>query len=784
MMDFPAMARTRWLVALLLLAAVRPALCQEAAPDDGLPDPAYFFAEPAPNDNARRVGLRWPRAETEVDTFVYVVFTSRGPDGPWAECARTRPESASFVGPAVSGFYPYHFSQGREHCLVVEPVIHTPAYWPGAEKRYAGWVQTANGNLLDCGQMIVNLQREVRAQRGFLERYRRHAPQWQQGLAAAMERYAEQFGVDAPPGQLDLKQELARLDEVKRTLAEGEVEERFRALRPASQYAGYLEQSAGREQAFRDKIGKYRGSFLDSAGQFFAIVTAFRAETRMQLADLLGIAPDSITAHTLASRLPELKSMREQAARRASSPEATVADQDAYDRLNYAHKIARHFVDLSLKPISMADIETDLLWQLGGALKGAVLDEEELPEELPDPDTDALVAALAQYRDAGLALGEGAGAEAWAQAWSDWTKARRGLTEAKDAVTAAQSAWVKAKVVRMKAALREGGLHKPGKPFLAREITRLTVLATATDKWLKKAEGEQAKRRYYFRLGVAPVGGQVLSPVPHVESAAPQPGLFDMSKLANFVFAAFFTAAVLAMIYYVRRKPNVFLRRIAGLEAVEEAIGRATEMGRPALFVHGLTGVSDIAVLASLSILSRLARKVADYDSDLLVANNDPIVYAISHQVIQEGYAEAGREDAFKPENNFIAASQQFPYVAAVAGIMKRRRPAANFFMGYFYAESLILAEVGASTGAIQIAATDSFSQLPFFITTCDYTLMGEELYAAGAYLSRDLRMLATIKAQDVGKSVLLIALPLGTMLSNVGLNWLSVIFTAFEKGF
>jgi len=194
--------------------------------------------------------------------------------------------------------------------------------------------------------------------------------------------------------------------------------------------------------------------------------------------------------------------------------------------------------------------------------------------------------------------------------------------------------------------------------------------------------------------------------------------------------------------------------------------------------------VGDIAVLASINILGRVARQVARYDSDLLVVNNDPLVFSLSREVVQEAYLGAGRPDAYNPDSIFMVASEQFPYAAAVAGIMARRRPAANFFMGYFFAESLILAEAGAMRGAIQIAGTDSFTQLPFFITTCDYTLMGEELYAASAYLSRNARMLATLKAQDLGKSVLLAGLPVGTVLANVGLNWIKVIFTAYEKGF
>lgn len=130
-------------------------------------------------------------------------------------------------------------------------------------------------------------------------------------------------------------------------------------------------------------------------------------------------------------------------------------------------------------------------------------------------------------------------------------------------------------------------------------------------------------------------------------------------------------------------------------------------------------------------------------------------------------------------DNVFLAASEQFPYVAAVSGIMLRERPAANFFMGYFYAESLILAETGASTGAIQIAATDSYTQLPFFITTCDYTLIGEELYAASAYLSREPLLLGSLRAQDIGKGILITALVIGAILATFGIGFISYIFSA-----
>ena len=109
---------------------------------------------------------------------------------------------------------------------------------------------------------------------------------------------------------------------------------------------------------------------------------------------------------------------------------------------------------------------------------------------------------------------------------------------------------------------------------------------------------------------------------------------------------------------------------------------------------------------------------------------------------------------------------------------MVRERPAAHIMMGYFYAESLLLAETGSTTGAIQIAGTDAFTQLPFFVTTCDYTLMGEELYAASAYLSREPKLLGSLKGQDAGKAIIIAAIVLGALLATVDIPFLTYIFT------
>ncbi|HPB33057.1 MAG TPA: hypothetical protein PLB62_16530, partial [Candidatus Sumerlaeota bacterium] len=226
--------------------------------------------------------------------------------------------------------------------------------------------------------------------------------------------------------------------------------------------------------------------------------------------------------------------------------------------------------------------------------------------------------------------------------------------------------------------------------------------------------------------------------------------------------------SVMVYISKAQRNPDIFLRKIPGIDAVEEAVGRATEMGKPILYSTGYYDITEISTICSVNILAHLARKVAQYDSRLIVPCKWPVAMAVCQEVVREAYINAGRPDAFNIHDIFFIAGEQFSYTIGVDSLMVRERPAANFFMGTFAAEALILAETGAATGAIQIAGTDSNYQIPFFVVACDYCLIGEELYAASAYLARNPRLIGSLKAQDAGKLILFAALIAGTIIATL----------------
>lgn len=271
---------------------------------------------------------------------------------------------------------------------------------------------------------------------------------------------------------------------------------------------------------------------------------------------------------------------------------------------------------------------------------------------------------------------------------------------------------------------------------------------------------------YYYQLVAVEEGGVKSEPTVIDQPVMAERQWFHPGRINMLVASLVLSLFILIFIWQASLGKELYIRPIAGLEAVQEAIGRATEMGKPVLFIPGIMDMDDIQTIAAVTILGRVARMVAEYDAQILVPTSRSLVMTVASEVVREAYLDAGRPDAFKPDNIRYLTDDQFGYVAGVDGIMLRDRPAANFYLGTFYAESLILAETGASIGAIQIAGTAMPSQLPFFVAACDYTLIGEELFAASAYLSREPKQLGSLLGQDWGKVIFLIFIIIGSIIA------------------
>lgn len=215
------------------------------------------------------------------------------------------------------------------------------------------------------------------------------------------------------------------------------------------------------------------------------------------------------------------------------------------------------------------------------------------------------------------------------------------------------------------------------------------------------------------------------------------------------------SAIIVGSVILAQRGRAMFIRRIPGLTAIEEAVGRATEMGRPVLFSPGLDGI-NIVTLQALAILTYIIKLAAAQATRVIVAIRSPTVYPVAEESTREAYDAAGRPELYRAEDVRFISDEQFAYGLGTVGVMAREQVATNFLFGGFYAESLILTENGRALGAVQVAGCPDPTQIPFFIATCDYVVIGDEYYAASAYLTREPTLTGSLVGQDIVKAILI----------------------------
>lgn len=242
---------------------------------------------------------------------------------------------------------------------------------------------------------------------------------------------------------------------------------------------------------------------------------------------------------------------------------------------------------------------------------------------------------------------------------------------------------------------------------------------------------------------------------------------FEHATPGALLLMVLLIAPVLYYIRLARRGTELYVRRIPGVDAIDEAVGRSAELGRPISFSTGLSSIGPV-LYACLGVLFYVARKAAFYKSKLFVPQCAPDVMAVVENTVQDAYRAAGKSSSFDPSGIVYLSDEQFAFAAGYIGLVQRERMATAFLFGYFAAESLILAEAGQQIGAMQVAATTSPEQVAFFICTCDYTLIGEELFASSAYLTREPVQLGSLYAQDRAKLLFFVAIIVGTLIATV----------------
>lgn len=241
------------------------------------------------------------------------------------------------------------------------------------------------------------------------------------------------------------------------------------------------------------------------------------------------------------------------------------------------------------------------------------------------------------------------------------------------------------------------------------------------------------------------------------------------SEHASISILFFLLAAVYVVVSSCRKadKNPPYIRKIPGVDAVFDAVGRAAEEGKSISFSTGLSSVGPV-LYATLGVIAAVAHKCARYGVSLFIPQNDPAAMALVHKTTKDAYERANRIQSFDPQKITFLSEEQFAFASGYVGLVTREKVGAAFLFGSFAGESLILAEAGQRVGAMQVAASVSPEQVAFFVATCDYTLIGEEIFAASAYLTKEPLLLGSLRAQDILKVIIFIIIFSGAIFSTL----------------
>jgi len=217
------------------------------------------------------------------------------------------------------------------------------------------------------------------------------------------------------------------------------------------------------------------------------------------------------------------------------------------------------------------------------------------------------------------------------------------------------------------------------------------------------------------------------------------------------------------------------IRKIACLEALPELVGRCAEKGAPLHFATGFRGLdtSEAAIVtAGYAMLGHAAELCGKYKVPIHYTCVYGYNIPIAQDLIKSGYLKAGHPELYREDMVTYVGESQIPYMAALMGYIMREKPAANMLFGGIMWETLNTLGAAAIAGCMQAAGTPRMFYQPFLVASCDYSMIGDELFAAAAMVRGTPDELGGIEGTDFLKMAFLVLAIIAVALLTAGSKW------------
>jgi len=222
-----------------------------------------------------------------------------------------------------------------------------------------------------------------------------------------------------------------------------------------------------------------------------------------------------------------------------------------------------------------------------------------------------------------------------------------------------------------------------------------------------------------------------------------------------------------------RKHPWRNLREIHAFTRLRRAVGLAVEAGtrlHVSLGRGGIIGPENGPALAGFAVLERITRAASISDRPPVATSGDSILSILAQDTLRGTYRAMGVEHEYKIDSAQLTGLTPLSYAAGAMLVIRDGQVSANVLAGHFGSEVALLTDAGERAGSITIAGTDSLPGQAVLFAASHEPLIGEEVFAGGAYLSAGSLHVASLRTQDIFRWALIVVILIGAFARFVGI--------------
>jgi len=246
----------------------------------------------------------------------------------------------------------------------------------------------------------------------------------------------------------------------------------------------------------------------------------------------------------------------------------------------------------------------------------------------------------------------------------------------------------------------------------------------------------------------------------------------NMTNLFGFLFVFIFFGLIFVFAVLGKTRLGLKLREIRAFTKIREAIDTSVESGsRLHLSIGrgGLIGVENGSALVGLTVLRKIAQLASESDNPPITTSGEATLTILSQSTLRDTYREINIVDRFDPVAGRLTGLTPFSFAVGVMPIIYDENVSANVLLGHFSSEVAFITDTGEQNNCITVAGTDDLTGQAVILATTDDILIGEELYASGAYINAGSTHFASLFAQDVMRWLLVFGILGGVVLKIFG---------------